>query len=375
MAKAEETNSNRRQKTKEKEKFEMGQDDKKQIKILEQQLKKLIGVNPPITRIGYYDFDEPLYSKKVVLRTSEETKRELIFNLPQFDPIFFSPKQVQCRYPKCSQIKERNPNHSSKTNKEDLYLCRNHQKEMIDLITQLCADKKINVNYNDVKDEDFDGYEFLIAWMEMAFQHFKKKASLVRPRPFLFHALFPSSMHMVDLLHAEIFLNVRNFLIITNVLLNPDHENRYNVLAPIFAMLPLLLERRESVENFLDLLRELIPIILGFFGIVYIWVPLSKQENPGAQTGAGVGIALGVIGIAVLFGTESSLRLMILGIVMGIFCWGLVGGGIFNLFEHNLNRRKANQHIPNTDTSENVFKCQANPDGDLSITSGDKRAE
>ena len=373
MAEAEERNSDRRQKTK--EKFEMGQDAKKQIKTLEQQLKKLIGLNPSIMGIDHYDFDEPLDSKKVVLRTSEEIKRELIFNLPQFDPNFFPPKQVQCRYSKCSQIKERNPNHSSKTNKEGLYLCPNHQKEMIDLVIQLCADKKINVNYNDFKDEDFDGYEFLIAWMEMAFQHFKKKATFSRPRPFFFHALFPSSMHVADLLHAEIFLNVRNFLIITNVLLNHDHENRYNVLAPIIAILPILLERRESVENFLGLLRELIPIILGFFGIAYIWVPLSKQENPGAQTGAGIGIVLGVIGIAVLFGTESSLRLMILGIVMGIFCWGLVGGGIFKLFEHNLNRRKANQHIPDADTSKNVFKCQANPDGDLSITSGDKRAE
>ena len=292
--------------------------------------------------------DAPYHSKKIHLRTSEQMKHGSAIKLPQFDPNFFSLDQVHCRYPDCCETKARIPNHSSKTNKEDLYLCQSHREQMVHIITKQCAERgiKLNVNYNDVQHEDFDGYISLIGLMEKAFQHFKKMASVSPTFP------FPSSV--VDLFLAEIFLNVRNLLIITNVLLNPDHVNIYTVLISVSSILYLLVERsgdRQFVENIVFLLGGVMETIYFYFGIVCTWVSLPFRRNQGAQIGAGLGCAAGAIAAAAAFGP--ALPVIALAAGIGLVSGGLFGGGIFNLTRDNHDRR------------HNMYQFVGNPNGSL----------
>ena len=306
-------------------------------------------------------FGKPPYYRKVNIRTSGQIKRGEDIKLPQFDPNFFSPHQSPCRFPHCLERKARSSNHSLKMNKEDLYMCRSHRQEINDLISKQCFDKGINVSYKDFKDEDFHGYTSLIGLMEETFQHLERKAT---------RALFPSKM---DLLLAEIFLNIRNFLIITNLLLNPDHENRRNVLIPITTILQSMLERcddREYVENTVYLLRQVMQTILSPFGVVYTWVSLPLQGNPGAQIGAGIGGILGATGVAV-FGRENRFGQSIIeGAGIGFLCGGLLGGGMFNLREHYQRERNLhgyNQHRNYMSTNTNTYVIRGTSDGGLSI--------
>ena len=96
-----------------------------------------------------------------------------------------------------------------------------------------------------------------------------------------------------DSLLAEVFLNTRNFLIITNALLNPDNGNITTALSPCLLMLErflaFALENPAMLPVGVMILRELVFAVLIFFGITYLWV---SSANPGARVGLGVGIAL-----------------------------------------------------------------------------------
>ena len=282
-------------------------------------------------------------SKKIDLRTSEQIIQGSAIELPQFDPNFFSLDQIHCRYHDCLETKARNPNHSSKTNKEDLYLCSNHRQEMVDVVTKKCAEKGITVNFKDCNVEDFNGYTSLIGLIEKAFQHFKENFSQI-------------SSSEVNGFLAECFLNVRNFFIITNTVLNPDFENLSSVLLVVFNMLKSLLNQRDdpkSVENLKELLRDCMKIILPFFNVVYDWVVLPLQRNPGAQIGAGIGIALGATAAGAAFGP--ALPVMAFGAGIGFVSGALIGAGIFNLNKGNHDQRCYTYHFT------------GNRDGSLSV--------
>ena len=279
-------------------------------------------------------------SKKIVLRTSEQIKQGSAIELPQFDPNFFSLDQVHCRYHDCPETKARNPNNSSKTKKEDLYLCPNHRKEMVDEVTKKCAEKKIRVNFKDCNVEDVNGYTSLIGLIEKAFQHFKENFSQI-------------SSSEVNGFLAECFLNVRNFFIITNTVLNPDFENLSSVLWVVLNMLKLLLNQCDdpkSVENLKQLLRDCMEIILPFFNVVYDWVVLPLQRNPGMQIGAVIGIALGATAAGAAFG--ASLPVMAFGAGIG----AIIGGWTFNLNKGNHDQRWYTYHF--TGNCDGSFSVQ-----------------
>ena len=287
-------------------------------------------------------------SKKIVLRTSEQIKQGSAIELPQFDPNFFSLDQVHCRYHDCPETKVRNPNHSSKTKKEDLYLCPNHRKEMVDEVTKKCAEKKIRVNFKDCNVEDVNGYTSLIGLIEKAFQHFFSQIS---------------SSSEVNGSLAECFLNVRNFFIITNTVLNPDFENLSSALWVVLNMLKLLLNQCDdpkSVENLKQLLRDCMEIILPFFNVVYDWVVLPLQRNPGAQIGAGIGGAAGaatagVGAFAAGAALGPALAVVACGAGIGYLSGALIGAGIFNLNKGNHDQRCYTYHFT------------GNSDGSLSV--------
>jgi hypothetical protein len=70
-----------------------------------------------------------------------------------------------------------------------------------------------------------------------------------------------------DSLLAEVFLNTRNVLIITNALLNPDDGNIITTaLIPYLLMLDRFLE---NPETGVMILRELMFAVLIFYGIPY----------------------------------------------------------------------------------------------------------
>ena len=324
--------------------------DRQLTRSLEGELKQLLPVLPTIpVKITQYSArelfgDAPYHSKEIHLRTSEQMKQGSDIELPQFDPNFFSLYQIHCRFPRCPETKARNSNHSSKTNKEDLYLCPNHRKEMVDEVTKKCAEKGIAVNFKDHKIEDFNDYTSLIGLCEKAFQGFKEKASQV-----------PSSSEVNGFL-AEIFLNVRNFFIISNAVLNPDPENLSCILPPVYEILQSLPKKRDDlnfVRDLAQLLEEIMKIILPCFNVVYDWVVLSLQRNPGAQIGAGMGGAAGAILAGAAFGP--ALPMIALAAGIGFVSGGLLGGGIFNL------------KIDNHDQQHNIYKFPGNRDGSLSL--------
>ncbi|KAJ7374380.1 hypothetical protein OS493_007482 [Desmophyllum pertusum] len=128
----------------------------------------------------------------------------------------------------------------------------------------------------------FAGYTSLISLLEGAYHDAKK-----------FHTLKGKSP-----LVQEAILNVRNFLIITSTVLNPDDDNLGIALPPVVKILRLIIENPQSIEllgtGLVYVLQEVIEMILFAFGVIYTWVSLALR-SPGAQIGAGVGGCIGAI--------------------------------------------------------------------------------
>ena len=230
--------------------------------------------------------------------------------LLQFDPNFMS-TEVVCRHPSCNNI---NPA-AAKCGKRDLYLCPQHQQVLRKSIDEALAKERIQNSTSMEKPErQFAACTSLISLLEVAYHDAKK---------------FPETFQGKSLKVQEAILNVRNFLIITSTVLNPDHDNLNTALPPVVKAFRLALENPEATERLADkaifLLKEVMDMILSPFGVIYTWVSHSLG-NPGAQIGAGVG---GFIG------GWSSLASGPLGgpggVVAGSFMGGLIGNGIYNL--------------------------------------------
>jgi len=158
----------------------------------------------------------------------------------------------------------------------------------------------------------FDGYTSLISLLEGAYHDAKK-----------FQTLKGKSL-MVQ----EAILNVRNFLIITSTVLNPDEDNLGIALPPVVQIFRLILENPATVEllgtGLIYVLQEVIEMILFAFGVIYTWVSLALR-SPGAQIGAGVGGCIGAI--AFVLGPWSGAA----GVAIGGTLGGLIGNGIYSL--------------------------------------------
>ena len=200
--------------------------------------------------------------------------------LLQFDPNFMSTKVV-CRHPSCNNI---NPA-AAKSGKRDLYLCPCHQQVLRNSISDALAKKSVEISTSAEKPEPghFVGYTSLISLLEGAY-HDAKKFNTLQGKP---------------LAVQEAILNVRNFLIITSTVLNPDEDNLGIALPPVIEILKLILENPATFERLattlIKLLQEVIEMILFAFGVDYTWVSLALR-SPVAKIVAVVGgLAIGLM--------------------------------------------------------------------------------
>lgn len=252
--------------------------------------------------------------KTIQLRTAKDIKNESAVVLPQFNPSFFlkDGSEVHCRIPGCSATIQRLKSNSSEKIKQDLFLCSTHRARLTSEVAKRCAKENVTVNVASFKQEDFNGYTSLIGELEKAFAHFQKQAS----------------RSDINSLLAEVFLNIRNFLAITNALLNPDEDNTAIALAPSLVVFQSILnyieEDPQRLQSLVEALREIMNMILQFFGIIYSWIFLA---NPGGRVGGGVGLALGFIGgFAFAFPPAGIVGAAGAGLVAG----NLIGGGAYD---------------------------------------------
>ena len=265
------------------------------------------------------------FKTKVTLRKSGHLGAYEEISLLQFDPNF-TYSEVICRHPSCST---KNSKAAKSDNKRDLFLCPIHQQELRKSISDLFAQEKIKLSISTEKPEHgrFAGYTSLISLLEGAYHDAKK-----------FQTLKGKS-----LLIQEAILNVRNFLIITNCLLNPDDENLETALEPVFQILHRIFENSEdandvikSIVFLINILRKVIESILFSFGVIYHWVAIHPG-NPGSQIGCGVGIILGAG--AFFLGPWSGAAGMTIGGTTG----GLIGNGIHSLITGGQRNRELQQ--------------------------------
>ena len=227
--------------------------------------------------------------------------------LLQFDPNFMS-EDVICRHPLCKKENIRAPS-LDKGVKRDLYLCPHHRGKLESLIGQAIEEKKLPQTFS--KDEftpdssRFEGYTSLISLLEAAYQEGRQKPNT-------------KSTLMRSQIVEEATLNVRNFLIITHTLLNPEDDNLAIALPPVVHLYKFLLNcpenSRKQLKSLISSLKEVVDIILFSFGIHYIWISF---ENPGTYIGAGLGGIAGAVGF--VMGPIAGAAGVALGGVLGSF--------------------------------------------------------
>ena len=278
---------------------------------------------PSVVKTEFHDAkalfqsENPEMKGTVTLRQSKNCVEEI--SLLQFDPNFKS-SSVFCCHSTCVN---KNPRAAVQGDgvKRDLYLCPDHRELVESSICQAMEKEGINFPRSELTSEPgrFEGYTELISILEAACH----KSELVK----------------------EAILNVRNFLIITSILLNPDDGNLQLALPPVYRILQKLLEtdREKSlvlsaykpVRKLLSLLKEVMDMILYPFRVIYTWVSLS---NPGTTTGAIVGGFLtGAIGFALAPGFGA------IGAAVGTTLGGLLGRGIHTMIKENQDKQNINR--------------------------------
>ncbi|KAK3714368.1 hypothetical protein QZH41_007983 [Actinostola sp. cb2023] len=258
--------------------------------------------------------------QKLSLRSSVQTITSNKVELKQFNPNFFSNESIWCRFPGCN-CKQRK--FEEKKKKKDLYLCPSHRNNLEDNVAKMCAQQGVSISIK-YRSEDLQGYTSLIGLLESAFHSLSKP---ILPSPGSYQGKNSSILQGVC-------LNLRNFLIIVNALLNPDDDNCNTALNSPMAIVMRILEIirddgaaiLETLNGLVDLLRRVIEHILFAFGIIYSWVYLSLIGNAGAHLGSGIGGFIGLVGYAAgpVVGTLTAIGGGIFG--------GLIGSGVYNIW-------------------------------------------
>ena len=200
---------------------------------------------------------------KVTLRNPGHLGAYEEIMLLQFDPNFMS-TEVVCRDPSCNNV---NPA-AAKSGKRDLYLCPRHQQVLRNHVSDALAKESIAISSSFERPEPghFAGYTSLISLLERAFHDNK------------FHTLQGKPLAV-----KEAILNVRNFLIITSTVLNPDDDNLGIALPPVVEILKLILDHPAAVNDLattlINLLHKVIKMILHAFGVNYTWVSLALKSQ------------------------------------------------------------------------------------------------
>ena len=244
--------------------------------------------------------------------------------LLQFDPNFMS-EDVICRHPLCKKENIRAPS-LDKGVKRDLYLCPHHRGELESLICGAIEEKNLPQTFS--KDEftpdssRFEGYTSLISLLEAAYQEGRQKPNT-------------KSTLMRSQIVEEATLNVRNFLIITHTLLNPEDDNLAIALPPVVHLYKLLLNSPENstklLKNLISSLKEVVDLILFSFGTLYTWISMT---NPGTDIGAGLGGIAGAVGF--VMGPAAGAIGVAVGGVLGSF----LGKGIYNWASRRSEQRR-----------------------------------
>lgn len=188
--------------------------------------------------------------KAIKLRTAEQTKDDSgVMKLQQFNPSFFllEKNEIRCRVPGCSMTTPRVTSHHSQHSKQDLFLCEDHRTKLANQLSKRCEQEEVIVSAASYKHEDFNGYTCLIGAFEKAYWHLLKRSATLN-MPII--ELNRNTDHLL----AEVYLNARNFLLITNALLNPNDDNLNAVLPASLA----ILERIMSDLTQSDLLERLV---------------------------------------------------------------------------------------------------------------------
>ena len=289
------------------------------------------------------------FDTKVTLRDAGHHGANEDIILHQFDPNFVS-KDVYCRDPSC---RNRKPE-ATKEGKRDLYLCRLHRKKLITSIENAFAMRKIDIpeRVGFLEEEQFKGYTWLIGLLEHAYQNSKKFGNLEKG----------ATTTMIE----EAILNVRNILIITSTLLNPNDVNLDLIFRYVISLLGLILENANSavilVTALVYFLREVIEKILYAFGVIYTWVSLALY-SPGAQIGAGLG---GTIGLVV--GIFLAPRRAAFGMGAGVLLGGLTGNGIYNMVVGDPRQQAIYTFMQNRNRVPDVVYCfEGDALGELSL--------
>ena len=258
---------------------------------------------------GSFQEAKSLVGKQLPLRTSQQLKNGEAIQLPVFDPNFRY-EDVPCRHPGC---KASNPDPAvlksyGHGTKRDLYLCPKHMGAMKSRIENLFQKAGMMVPpYKQSDPEDLSDYTLLIPKLEQIY------------REALQGNCVPSK------LFREAVLNVRNFLIIINVLLNPSDCNLCAVLPPVLRLLQRLITNDQVTCQSCNDLRRVIQHILASYRIGYDWVCLEViDKRPGLAIGAGIGGFVGMFGGMVLGGPLGAAGMGTGGAAFG----GLIGGGI-----------------------------------------------
>ena len=282
---------------------------------------QLVTPAPKVTKSSLLDARKLFgdnFKKKVTLRKSGHLGAYEEISLLQFDPNFTS-SEVTCRHPSCST---KNSEAAKSGNKRDLFLCPTHQQVLRNSISNLFAKEKITLSNSTNKHGLFAGYTSVISVLDSAY-HGAKESQTLKGK---------------SLLIQEAILNVRNFLIITNCLLNPDDDNLGIALPPVFQILHLILKDPDkptkSVVGLIHMLRDVIEMVLFSFGVIYCWVALALR-NPATQIGFGVGMILGAG--AFFLGPWSGAA----GVTIGGTAGGLIGNGIHSF----LTKKQQNQRL------------------------------
>ena len=216
-------------------------------------------------------------TKAIELRTAKQTQGENVVKLKQINPNFVvkDRSKILCRFPRCSSTTRRlQATHSSQKIKQDLFLCKTHRTHLKNNVTIRCSEENVTES---LRREDLEGYTHLIGKLEKAFTFLTKS----------------STLNTTDSAVAEVFLNTRNFLIITK-LLNPDENNTMISLPGYMAVLQEFLKQvtkePEMIQKLIKALEDVMNSVNQVFGIMYKWVSLA---NPGAQFGSGLGLVVG----------------------------------------------------------------------------------
>ena len=292
-------------------------------------------------------------NKRIQLRTAEQTKSMKVVELKRFNPsyLYAAYPSIPCRMSGCLET-TKNLIHSQVKNqnkiKQDLFLCETHLKTLKDRVSERCAQEHVILDDASFKNDYFNGYTRLIGELEKAFVYLNSKWFKS------FHSLL-----------AEVFLNSRNFLIITNALLNPDEDNRGIALGPFLMMLRNCLqafwENPNEIIARVIALRDIMNIVLPAFGVIYNWVSLA---NPGAELGGGIGL---VFGYALGNAYGSSLEIIITTTMVGFLGGHMIGSGVFNLNRQSMMQMQQHRQIREQIIDRYGYYAPANSDGDIDL--------